>query len=285
MLVPGSANATLLSAGYSLNLIVAADTLNYNMRSAAIAAGWDGITPINLTCTVNAGVVIRASSTSSYAVDTHSSWPTGSTITLINNGTISGRGGAGGSIWGTHAGGSGGPAFRNQFAGLKIINNGVIQGGGGAGGIGGGRHGSSSDAWHYALPAGGGGDAIILTANTIIDNVGVIGGGGGGGGGANPSPVYGGWDQSAGSGGGGRPEGAGATPADGGQGWVPWGNSASLTSPGSGGAGNAGQPSGGSGGNLGAAGGLGGGAAGRCLVSSGFSVAWIATGTRLGSIS
>lgn len=119
-----------------------------NLRTLAVAAGWNGIASV--TATVVGGAVINASS--NYALTVNGSFPNG--VTLINNGTIVGRGGAGGKggdargdlgTWGTPytgaAGNPGGHGFLAQVP-VTVINNGVIAGGGGGGGGGGASVGS-----------------------------------------------------------------------------------------------------------------------------------------------
>ena len=75
---------------------------------------------------INAGVELGATSTSEEALEI----PSGSagTITITNNGTFSGAGGA--------AGAAGGDAFETAVA-CTLINNGLIRAGGGGGGAGG----------------------------------------------------------------------------------------------------------------------------------------------------
>ena len=75
---------------------------------------------------INAGVELGATSTSEEALEI----PSGSagTITITNNGTLSGAGGA--------AGAAGGDAFETAVA-CTLINNGLIRAGGGGGGAGG----------------------------------------------------------------------------------------------------------------------------------------------------
>lgn len=105
-----------------------------NVRSAALAQGWDGTS--KLKAFIVAGAVITASSTVAYAVDIGGSFPGG--IELTNNGTINGLGGAGGA-GGVNAGNGspgsiGGNALRATVA-CTVINSGVINsGGGGQGG-------------------------------------------------------------------------------------------------------------------------------------------------------
>lgn len=126
----------------TMSLTIAASTTDYNLKSAATAAGWNGTTPIILTCTINSGVTVYASSTGVYAFQTGTSFPAGSTISIINNGTILGKGGSGGAGgWPTvatgNAGAAGGPAFYAGTA-CTVTNNGRIAGGGGGGGGGSG---------------------------------------------------------------------------------------------------------------------------------------------------
>lgn len=91
--------------------------------------------------TVAAGVTISATSTGTAALVT-GSWPVGSVVTLINNGNIYGKEGAGGAGGVDNSNGSdgstGGPAISLGYP-LSIDNtNGNIFGGGGGGGGGGG---------------------------------------------------------------------------------------------------------------------------------------------------
>ena len=133
------------STAFVFNQTISSDTTNYNIKSAAIAAGWDQTKPLIATVTINAGVYVYSTSTGSYAFDTGSSFFAGSTLALINNGIILGRGGDGGTgglsfnVAGT-AGGTGGPAFIARYA-INVTNNGTIGGGGGGGGGGSGDYG------------------------------------------------------------------------------------------------------------------------------------------------
>jgi hypothetical protein len=137
---------------YTFNQTISSDTTNYNLKSAAIAAGWNGTTKLAATVTINSGVFVYSNSTGSYAFDTGSTFPSGSTLALVNNGTIIGKGGDGGNGGGGTAytgnetypaaqsvggnGGAAGPAFIAQYA-INVTNNGAINGGGGGGGGGG----------------------------------------------------------------------------------------------------------------------------------------------------
>lgn len=132
--------------------------------------------PANYVLTINAGVQVTASSTASPALTT-GVFPAGSTVKIVNNGYIIGRGGNGGvgatvpynngsdvNYWGA-AGAPGGPALDLKVAAAVDNSNGYVYGGGGGGGGGAGYI-----RWNkYAILAGGGG------------------GGGGAGGGAGAS--------------------------------------------------------------------------------------------------
>lgn len=153
------------SAAFNLSLTIASNVSTYNMRSAAISNGWNGSTPINLTVTVNSGVSVYAPNPGASAFFTGSPYPSGSTLTLLNYGTImggGGNGGAGGSANGTNntytaggAGFGGGPALY-AVASITVYNYGTIAGGGGGGG-GGAAAGNTPDGKGSYMGAGGGG--------------------------------------------------------------------------------------------------------------------------------
>jgi len=267
------------SNAFQFNPTISANTTNYNLKSAAIAAGWDQVQPLNATVTVNSGVYVGSTSTGSYGFDTGASFPAGTTLTLINNGFIVGMGGSGGrggesNVNGdylVYAGGSGGPALRAQAA-ISITNNGTIGGGGGGGG--GGAIGIYQDysnpeyTYFVSCPGGGGGGGRGLNSvsggargtqphpsytTTILGSDGGSGSstsaGGGGAGGYNSGSQYGG---SGGNGGGlGSSGGGGGSPASG-SGFI--------------------YTYGGSAGGAGAA------------VAGNSNITWVATGTRLGAI-
>lgn len=226
-----------------VTLTYSSDTYNVNLFADAGSPA----SAVAVTATINAGVYIGSTSTGSYALDTGSGWPTGSTISITINGEVQGKGGdagRGATILGNPGspGSAGGPALRAQYA-CTITNNGAIRGGGGGGGGGG------SDADSGNLGGGGGGGRGFNGGSKGLS------GGGGAGDGTDGSRT------GAGSGGNG-PGGAG----DGG----------------SGGAGGAA----GSNGQDGASGPLGGaGGAAGAAVSGNSNITWAATGTREGSIS
>lgn len=249
-----------------------------NLRTLAVAAGWDQTKPVEAT--IASGVVIsgtvQANSTAALTID--GSWPSG--VTLINSGSIVGRGGnagAGGSTTG-FAGTAGGRALLASSA-VSINNLGTIAGGGGGGGGGGAcsslRSTTNNDAAAYAGGGGGGGGRSSNTAS--------IGGTGGSSIGSAGSNGANGSLSAAGAGGAGGSQqtvvsvlvarATGGTGGTGGDYGTAGSNGANGSDAGS---------SGGTGGGTNYAGGAG-GAAGQA-VSGNSNITWIATGTRLGPI-
>lgn len=259
------------------NTTIAATTTNYNMRSAAIAAGWNQVVPLQMGVTIAGGVVIGSTTNTNYAFDTGAGFPAGSNLTV------------------------------NIASGAYVV---------GCGGTGGGGENGNNSAWGNMRPAAkaaAGGPALIARQPVTISNMGVIGGGGGGGGGGAASAYLNDsfWG-SAGSGGGG---GAGSIVGLGGAGGLTHpertsppepgfaGSAGTLTTGGQGGVANVQQMNpvgypGGTGGNLGQAGGLGGhpygpseatiaspAGPGGAAVNGNVNITWNATGTRLGAIS
>jgi hypothetical protein len=81
---------------WAFNLTISANTVQFNLRdymTANYSAYINGA--IDFTITINANVYVYSNSTSIPAFDTGTSWPTGSTITIINNGYIVGCAGSG----------------------------------------------------------------------------------------------------------------------------------------------------------------------------------------------
>jgi hypothetical protein len=138
---------------------------NINLRSAAIAAGWNQVSAV--IANVLAGITIGSASTGAYALTIDGSFPNG--VRLNNAGVIIGRGGdggAGGNVSYTlvgplfykpgSPGGAGGPAILASVS-VSINNTGVIYGGGGGGGGSGGCNRPSLSGIGYAYVSGGGG--------------------------------------------------------------------------------------------------------------------------------
>jgi hypothetical protein len=140
--VPASGSAIGLGNFYSkANKFVATITSNaqeLNLYTWLTSIGWDQNRKVELT--INSGVYIWSDNTSAAALNMGGTYPKG--LTIINNGYIIGKGGNGGSIMQTTAGGGydniiaptvGGPAI-NLTGPVSIDNtNGYIGGGGGGG--------------------------------------------------------------------------------------------------------------------------------------------------------
>ena len=163
--IGGTTNATFSMSGsvtspnFAYNATISTSVNNFNLRTQAIAAGWDGVSALNATVTINSAVVVGSASTASPSFDATGSFPAGSSLTLTNNGSIIGKGGAGGagsSLGGAAtAGSAGGPAISVALS-TSISNNGTIAGGGGGGGGGGGQTGYVGGTQFKAGGGGGG---------------------------------------------------------------------------------------------------------------------------------
>lgn len=243
---------------------ISSNQTNANLRTLAVNAGWNQSSKV--VATINSGIYVSANSTGTPALTVNGSFPGG--VELVNNGFIVGMGGSGGTGGGASTngvgGGSGGTAL-SASVGISINNAGTIAGGGGGGG--GGACGAEAfDCFTtlYGTGGGGGGGRSSNAANAS---------GGGTGGGSGPQNVYGasggaGTVSSAGSGGlGGQYFSQARLGGNGGNGGG-WGASGS--------GGTSGRAP------LNSPGGAGGGGA---AVSGNGNITWLATGTRLGSIS
>ena len=161
------------------DIIIAADTVNFSLKTALINKQWDKALPVIVTVTVNKGVKVGSSSTLTPAFFVER-LPDGSKVKLINNGYIVGAGGDGGGRGGPEINYSGQPGKNGGNAlkllsDISIINNGIIGGGGGGGGGNWfGRTGIVSN--------GGGGAGYIVGSGGKNGSVGtlLLGGGGSG---------------------------------------------------------------------------------------------------------
>lgn len=237
----------------AIALTIASNTQNYDVYSNASPSPSYSPGTADITVTINSGVVVGSSSTGSYAMSVPNAFGAGDTVTIVNNGTVIGRGGSGGGggrgqpYTSGGGGGNGGNALYVNRATI-FTNNGTLSGGGGGGG---GGHGRSA-----------GGSPKVAASGY---------GGGGGGGGAG---------YSGGSGGAGGPGPQYPAPA---------GGTGTTTSGGAGGSrptSYQGYPGGGQGANGGfsVAYSGGGGTRGYYLVGNS-NVTFPATGTRLGLVS
>lgn len=122
---------------FKLDVKVSSYVYNYDMRTIALAAGWNGFSPLKMTVTVANGGVIGSTSYLTYAFTTNNTgiMPVNSTLALVikSGGYVVGMGGKGENP--TYPGTVGGPAIQMTYP-LSITNYGVIGGGGGGGGHG-----------------------------------------------------------------------------------------------------------------------------------------------------
>lgn len=159
------ANVPVIVHYGSIDLVISATTTEYNIRTEAGSPAY----PTIINVTIDSGVTVGSTTTSNPAIDTGTGWPAGTIIKLVNNGTIVGKGGAGGdgadvtcpSTCGNAVAGSNGGDAINMQHDLTVTNNGIIGGGGGGGGGAGGAVGPSSNAGGGG--AGGGGAGYTST--------------------------------------------------------------------------------------------------------------------------
>ena len=162
------------SNAFIFNSTISANTTDYNIKSAAIAAGWDQVKSLKATVTVNSGIYVYASTTAVYGMQTGSTFPAGTTLAVINNGLIVGFGGKGGN------GSGGGSGVNNGQPGLaggvgflastavSITNNGTVGGGGGGGG------GAGGAVFTGATGGGGGGRVLGAGGGGLTGNAGTL---------------------------------------------------------------------------------------------------------------
>jgi hypothetical protein len=142
---------------------------------------------------IESGIVVSGSVAddgAAFLIDT--SWAAGDTVSIINNGTIVGRGGGGGNAGFSTGSGApgqrGGTALRVQRA-ATVTNNGTLAGGGGGGGGGNGRSvvDENNQTINYQGGGGGGGRSgnVNSTAGNPGGGAGTFSAAGGGGFGAS----------------------------------------------------------------------------------------------------
>ena len=187
----------LVKTGFVWRPTISSDVTNWVLYSQALAAGWDGVVPLDAEVTVSSGIVLSANSTSQYGFDTGSGFPVGTTLKLIMPGYVCGMGGAGGST--NTAGSNGGPALRAQHA-ISIDALGGVTAGGGGGGGGSGFGGGGGGGGRSGRTDAVGGVASYPGANGTFSSGGAGGNSGGAGGTTGPG---GAGSLSAGGGGGG----------------------------------------------------------------------------------
>ncbi len=145
--------STILLASSSgtggLNIIISADVEDYNVLTAATAAGYDNSTGNDtiITLTINSGVNVTASGQGLTALTT-GALNANTTLKIINNGNIQGSNGSPGSGGGNGSSGGKGIFFNTVTGGSalhSLENNGTVSGGGGGGGSGAARRTCSDD--------------------------------------------------------------------------------------------------------------------------------------------
>lgn len=233
---------------------IAANTSNYTLDTGKAPGYSAGKT--DMTLTINSGVFVSSSSTGSYALTVDTSWNVSDTVTIVNNGTIIGRGGNGGQndsgSSNNQPGSAAGPALLVSRA-ITLNNLNRIAGGGGGGGGGAFQFFSFPEATPQANGGSGGGGIGGSSAGTQV------------GSGNQGSP---GTLTSAGTGGAGIAFYPGGVSGSGGDGGT-YGSSGSAGGRGSGQSNNTGRP---------------GGAAGAAIVGNS-NITYTNTGTRNGSVS
>lgn len=142
--------------------IITGQVRNYNVLSAAQAAGYTGAMisaqiPLVATVTVDTNAVVGSTTVSTPALQVPSLPVANSTVQITNRGTVVGKGGAGGAggAWVAPAninGESGGTAVQISWT-TTLINQGLIGGGGG----GGGGSTTTNNIQTYDDPGGSGG--------------------------------------------------------------------------------------------------------------------------------
>lgn len=151
---------------FTFNATLSGYVANFVVRAAAITAGWNGTSPLKATITIATAAVLGSTSQGTYAFDTGTPFPAGSTIQLniLSGAYVTGCGGGTyeqttynfspntynattgvGAPNGTDNNigtadtgfpSRGGPAVRLQYSTTILNSGGIIQGGGGAGGAG-----------------------------------------------------------------------------------------------------------------------------------------------------
>jgi hypothetical protein len=163
------------NVGFDFIDTISVSTNNYNVKAAAISAGWDEVVPLRATVTINNSVVVGSTSTSTPAFTSGTTFPSGSFLTIYNNGTIKGKGGAGtacrwvsasSGYWAPNGGGEAGGTALTTTLTTIVVNTGTIAGGGGGGAYIGGYTAGGSTSGGAAGGGGAGsnvGEAASLT--------------------------------------------------------------------------------------------------------------------------
>ena len=181
-------DGTWVQVFFRFTTTISSNTSNYNLRDAAISAGWNGTSKLNASVSINSGVTVSGTGNNVSAAIILSGLVTNSIVTINNNGTVVGSGGSAGyktsnsnavSYPGNYVGSFVTPTFANGYDGSGYPT------GPGAGGSTPGYNYSSGGTSPNAGSGTAGGSALYLASNIslIINNNGTFVGGGGGAGG------------------------------------------------------------------------------------------------------
>jgi hypothetical protein len=165
-------------SGFFYSETISAPRSNYNVRNQLTTAGWNGSDVVSVDITINPGVVVYSTATSTAAFTLNPALPAGSSVTLTNAGTIVGMGGAGGSggdvtlnaavpgptvtsypaTFADGAAGSAGGRGMTIGSPITIDNTGGVIAAGGGGGGGGKAYATTNPlGWYGAVVGGSGG--------------------------------------------------------------------------------------------------------------------------------
>ena len=174
---------------FSFIATISSSRSTYNVYSAAIAVGWNGVTPLNVDLTINSGVTVSGTGNGTSAAIVLNNLPRNSRITINNSGTVVGSAGAAGYNT-TNSGAFGYPGNPTSVSGITFANGYSGAGyptGPGAGGSTPGYNYFSGGTSGNAGPGSAGGTALYLASNVylVLNNsaTGLFTGGGGGAGG------------------------------------------------------------------------------------------------------
>ena len=176
---------------FAANIVISGNVDRYNLYNAVVALGWNQSIMVNISVVINSGVYVYSSTTATPAFVT-GTFPAGSNINIVNNGTIVGMGGAGQP---------GGGAFLAQTS-ISLTNNNVIAGGGGGGGACTASTQTGYITIYYSGDGGGGGQSGLAnsaggsrvansTSLGLVGNPGTISGPGAASGGGGPGGAWG----------------------------------------------------------------------------------------------
>jgi hypothetical protein len=163
---------------FNLTITLSSNQTNYDLRTAALAAGWTATNKLNAILNVNSGVSLIGTGNTTSSALLLTNLVEGSIVTLNNRGTIYGAGGTGG---------------RTNYAGALFQEAGNVSGIGTGGSNGYNPYGDSNPAVSGSS-ANAGSSAIYCDSNIIFNiyNYGIVTGGGGGAGGQGSNNAGGG---------------------------------------------------------------------------------------------